>query len=884
MFKIIYRSLLLCCIFYLLILSFVLFKLNKRDRALPTGYLEKILSNQEVQVQIEGINANLDKKNKVINVLITNLTRTAKLNEQVLASLPHINLAIPLKSLLPFTKSHKKITIDNAQLNLNEVLARNIDQNNNLIRFLELEVAAHNVKLSIINNNNTTDWLLDSSFMMRNRKLNFSDFFLRNNTKTYLKLQGLVGEQIADVSIKISNLALNDIYKLWPQSLLVDVNTFLTSSLTDGYISNLDAKILYKKHKIHQTSNDITINGELKNITLKAHENLPIISKIDAKFNVEQNNINIEVLSAKISSSTISNTKIIIPFSLENIELKGQVYGKATDLLHFVPDKQLAGVKTYGVNFTNLEGMALTTIKKIIIPLKNNLIPEEITYDVASQLHELTWQIFPKILIQQHQKITLNFNGQLFLMQGAVKINDNNSNIKWAGYVPENSEHDFTLDINTHFSAQHPIKFEEYPIKAGKVVQDLHIFSKSGVTKASIKTDFTDAMIELKNLGFFKEQGVNLIFSANANTRAKLISVNNMLLAGKDVKIKGEALINQHDFSLKKLKLDHIEFNKNNFHLSYLKDNDASTTVITGQKIDLSHSNISTFFDKASNNNSKITLKLAEVLMKNNVIFSELDSYINCTKLFGCLNGSLTTKINEYFKLQGVLVPKIANIATLKITSDNASLISKAFNIYKDIDAGILEIKGTLHNQNSSALSKIEGSLNIKDFSVTKTSIFSRIISLTSLPGLMKLASSGKIHFNEMGFDFTANANDINISNGKMSGNEMDMTIEGEVNLAQKQLHLKGAVIPGVFFLNKILSSAPIIGKILKGSNKDGIISLNYKVGGSFDKPVIDANPFSITPGFIKSIFGILEKPASKMLSDDKKSGKNSEKKVSNSD
>ncbi len=868
MFKIILRSFFLCCISYLLLLGVMLFQLKGGQRDFSAKYLEKILSNQEVQVNISKIQASWDKKNQVINVVFSEVSRVAKLDGVILEALPEVNLAIPLKSLLPFTNSHKKITIYDAKINLNAALAGNIDQNNNLIRFLELEVALYNIKLHLLNT--PSDWLLDSSFILRNKKFYVQNFFLRNNNQAQLKLQGLLGEQLADISMQISNLKIDDIYGIWPKYLFVEVNTFLTSAITDGYISSLDAKILYQQYKMHQNANELVIKGELKNLTLKAHEKLPIISQINAKINVDLNTINVEVLGAKIARSVMKRAKITLPTNLQHLELSGEVLGEISDLLHFVPDKQIEGVKNYGMNFANLQGSALTSVKKIIIPLKNNLSSEEITYDIVSEVSKLSWQIFPQLLLQQHEGITLSFNGQEFVMQGKVKINNHHSKIKWAGYVPENSTHDFTLDINTHFSADNPEKFlfEEYPLKSGRVVQDLAIFSKAGGTKAAIKTDLTEALLELKNLGFFKEHGKKLIFTANAHIADNLIKVSDINLAGEDVQIKGIALINQANFTLAKLKLDPIIFNKNNFNLHYAKEKDQATTVISGKMIDLSHSDISKFFDKASNSNSKINLKLDQILMKNNVTFSALDSYINCTKLFGCLNASFGALMNEKFKLQGVLVPKIANIATLKITSDNASLIAKAFDIYRDLDAGILEIKGTLHNQTAGAMTKIEGSLSIKDFAVTKTSIFSRIISLTSVPGLMNLASSGKINFNNMGFDFIAKASEIDLTNGKMSGNEMDMTIEGEVNLAKKQLNLKGAVIPGVFFLNKILSSTPIVGRILKGSNKDGIISLSYKVGGSFDKPVIDANPFSITPGFIKSIFSILEKPASKLVNE----------------
>jgi uncharacterized protein YhdP len=110
----------------------------------------------------------------------------------------------------------------------------------------------------------------------------------------------------------------------------------------------------------------------------------------------------------------------------------------------------------------------------------------------------------------------------------------------------------------------------------------------------------------------------------------------------------------------------------------------------------------------------------------------------------------------------------------------------------------------------------------------------------------------------DMKFDITPN--NIVLSNGKIDGNQMSLSMEGNINTKNKKLDIKGLLIPDLFSLNRVVSAIPLLGRILKGSNKEGIIALNYTVSGDFDKPNIWANPLSLTPGIIKGLFSIFNR------------------------
>jgi hypothetical protein len=83
----------------------------------------------------------------------------------------------------------------------------------------------------------------------------------------------------------------------------------------------------------------------------------------------------------------------------------------------------------------------------------------------------------------------------------------------------------------------------------------------------------------------------------------------------------------------------------------------------------------------------------------------------------------------------------------------------------------------------------------------------------------------------------------------------MGVTLEGQIDQRTNQTALRGVIIPS-YTLNAMLGKIPLLGKVLVGGKKQGLIGFNYRVEGALNAPKISVNPASgLAPGFLRRLF-----------------------------
>jgi hypothetical protein len=750
-------------------------------------------------------------------------------------------------------KSSKIITISNPEITLSgneKPGSSNINW-----QFFDLMIKIYNGTLNLKTKDSIHTWYFNSNINWDMRQFTIANLELRDSQHPILKLSGIFNNKISDFTIEADNLPLNNILMIWPEWIEPELKTWATNSISNGLISS-DATKFYIDRNNFQ-NNKIAGSVKVKSLALNYYPSLPKIYNIDANLSFDDKEINISVLKAKIGHSDITKTNVKIPYNLDSIIINGNIRGNASDLVLFVPELKILSCKNHNINLEQVTGNAVTEIKNLTIFLKKTIDPKDILYDIDADLNNAT---LPSSNIK-NGNLKLKFNGDILSLTGNIMYNDILSNVKFLGFTALNSEHDFTIDISSSLS---PIDidaqlFGENIFKKGFITNNIFIYNKNNITTTNINADLTSSELSINAINFNKTIGKKLSFSANADILNDNVNLKNTKLRGDNIAITGNYSFSRKNLSLLTAKLDNVKFNKNNIAIDYLSDINGSETNISGTMIDASHVNFNKIFNNQTidNENKKISINVSTILMKNNVIFSLVKSYFGCDKLQGYNKIYVNAKVNKNFNFSFSALPAIKNMSKIIVDSDNAALTLQAFDIYNEINKGKLHVDAIQNNNPNPIKRNIAGNLNISNFEATKTSIFSKLITITSVPGLLKLLSGGAIPFNNMDMKFDITPANIKLSNGKINGNQMSLSMEGNINTKDKKLDVKGFLIPDLFSLNRAISAIPLLGKILKGSNKDAVIALNYTVTGSFDKPNIWANPLSITPGIIKGLFTI---------------------------
>ncbi len=141
------------------------------------------------------------------------------------------------------------------------------------------------------------------------------------------------------------------------------------------------------------------------------------------------------------------------------------------------------------------------------------------------------------------------------------------------------------------------------------------------------------------------------------------------------------------------------------------------------------------------------------------------------------------------------------------------------------------------------------GTVNISDFSVRGEAALDRIV------GRPANSSAAGVDFSRVRVEFTRTPGRFTIREGAVSGPVIGATIDGRIDYARNEVHMRGTFVP-LYGINNMFGQIPIVGLILGGGNKEGLVGITYEVVGSPGAPVLRVNPISaIAPGLLRKIF-----------------------------
>ena len=139
------------------------------------------------------------------------------------------------------------------------------------------------------------------------------------------------------------------------------------------------------------------------------------------------------------------------------------------------------------------------------------------------------------------------------------------------------------------------------------------------------------------------------------------------------------------------------------------------------------------------------------------------------------------------------------------------------------------------------------GTIVIRDFVVRGEQALDRIVATSGASGPQGVG------FAEASAGFTKSPGRMSVRDGVVRGPLVGATVEGQVDFARSELHLRGTFVP-LYGLNNIfgLGQIPIVGLFLGGSN-EGLLGITYEATGSPGAPRITVNPVSaIAPGLLR--------------------------------
>jgi hypothetical protein len=204
----------------------------------------------------------------------------------------------------------------------------------------------------------------------------------------------------------------------------------------------------------------------------------------------------------------------------------------------------------------------------------------------------------------------------------------------------------------------------------------------------------------------------------------------------------------------------------------------------------------------------------------------------------------LMAKLGRNGTLTGELRGRAGARQVVQLESSDAGALFRFSDVYSRMNGGQMT---TVMDAPISANPVQLGTVSVRNFAVHDESQLERAAG-NQAPRNNNMAFSG------LKVDFTRSPGRIALRDGVVRGPVLGGTIDGIIDYADDEVHLRGTLIP-LYGANNLLGQLPIVGLFL-GGEKEGLVGVTYEVVGKPAGPVLHVNPLSaLAPGLLRKVF-----------------------------
>jgi hypothetical protein len=194
------------------------------------------------------------------------------------------------------------------------------------------------------------------------------------------------------------------------------------------------------------------------------------------------------------------------------------------------------------------------------------------------------------------------------------------------------------------------------------------------------------------------------------------------------------------------------------------------------------------------------------------------------------------------------------------VTSDNAGAFLRSFGYFENLRGGTLNLTGSIDDGVPER--PVSGELNIENYRLIRAPALAKLLTAASLTGVLNLLAGEGIGFSKLNAPFHLRGAVLEVKEARLYGPDLGLTMKGRINLGTDAADLEGTLVPA-YAINSILGNIPLVGDLLTGGEGSGVFAATYKLKGSLDDPKVTLNPLAaLTPGVLRNLFRIFERPA----------------------
>lgn len=677
--------------------------------------------------------------------------------------------------------------------------------------------------------------------------------------------------------ILLKNLPSDKVNNLWPLSLSPMTREWVTGNISGGKIPEAKLTVNIKKGDLKQPvlpKEAIDANINVENLNIIYLPDHPPTTHVKGKIHIDGLGLAADIESADYLEKTkLSNGRVLIEdLNADNPYIKVDLHADAPakDMVHFLGLPRLKHAGHLGLREAEVQGTVKGEAKvgfNFFAP-KGTKAEDAIVYDVKANVMGISQNGFLNKfdVVGASGTVSVDNNGVEFSGNGEINgATVSKGNVKYL-FSPEKGIDTF-IDVNANSAIEHLKRFgyPEFPfMKSGNIGINAKVKLGNKIEQNEATLNLSDTEINFSDIGLKKPKGELASLDIVTEKNDETLKINSFTLSGKKVSAKGSAALVDNFSTISNIQLSEASFDDNNIsNVNYEKNADGIQLDITGNSVDLTSYMEGNDKGFSFMNFPAVKLKanIGKLIFGKGRILSNFKGEILCDKII-CSNVNFngTTDSKKSFAIK--ISKNAKKQRELSVYSEDAGTFLHSIGVLDGMNGGTLTLNGNY--KESSEGSTLTGKIDITEHTIKDAPLLGKVLSLASLTGFIDALSGNGIRFKELTIPFTLHNDVLTLEKGKTFGSAIGITVDGTITFPNKILDLQGTVVPS-YTLNNVLGNVPILGDMLVGGEGQGVFAARYNIKGLEKDAKVSVNPLSIlTPGFLRGLFDIFDKPAKK--------------------
>jgi hypothetical protein len=700
---------------------------------------------------------------------------------------------------------------------------------------------------------------------------------------------GLGGATQLKLDARLENVLFDELPNLWPAMVVPNAREWVTANLSKGVAR--EARAAVSAHSPSGTFDDLVVDhvdGELQGegVTVNYLHPMPAVKNAQAlaTFDASDFRINVkggEVYGLKVQDGLVVLSGLDQADQFADIDLS--IAGPAQDALKLIDNKPLRYASALGIDPATVTGEATTRLK-LKFPLLANLRIDDLGVKVHSSTKGVS---IPNVVMGQDLSkadLEIDVDPKGLDASGQIVLGSIPGELKWReNFTSKN------VPFRSRYQVQAP-RIEEAQRKAlgfdgppfvspfisgpvgASVVATLYGGGRGDI---DAKVDLTPARMSLPGMGWRKEDRT----TGGAQVQVKLdknrvVAVPYFVINAGDLQTNGSVSFNG-DGSVRRVDFGRLTYGGKTEVEGFIGFRSGSLDIsmrgpsfnaepLVGKDDTETPAEADAAAAKRQGPRIKSDLPPMSISAQVKTMWVSKEG-----KLYNAVvamsrdeddwrSMSIKAGLGNGKNFQMTLQPAGPDKRSLKILSDDAGTVLRAFDTYEHMTGGRLEVDAAYDDSRDDQ--PLSGTVRISDYHIANAPVLARLLTVAALTGILDVLKGEGVSFTNLDAPFTLTDGLVTLKDARAYGSALGITAKGEIDLDRGRMAVEGTVVPA-YAINSVLGNIPLLGWLVTGGEKgSGLLAFNYSMKGPSQEPDVVVNPLSaLTPGFLRNLFNIFD-------------------------